>query len=223
MTPWILVASVLGVGALMLAWGRVRARAGRNLDDAVPVSSIDDLEVGRFRVVGRIVPIATTRSAVDGANCVYAEVAEYRTVGGSRFVPLLREVDHGAISHPFFLDDETGRILVDPATALIECATVTADGGLTAERRLRAGEEVSLVANFRQGEADREDGEGPYRARAQRWEPVAEVGEPPRLSHRTEDRMVLPPPDDFTAFLGGAGGMMLLFGSLLAFVTAFVL
>lgn len=138
-------------------------------------------------------PIETSRSAVDGSDCVYVERAEYRSVG-TGLVPLLREVEHAAATHPFYLDDGTGRLLVDPGLALIECSTATADGGLTAERRIRASEEVALVATFAAVEADHEPGDGPYRAAARRWTPVADDAGPPRLSHRTEASMVRPPP-----------------------------
>ena len=220
--PWVFVAAALFGGVAMLVASRWRARRRRRVPEAVRDSAIADLEPGRFRVMGRVVPIETCRSAVDGADCVYAERAEYRSVG-TGLVPLLREVEHGAVAFPFYLDDGTGRLLVDPARALIECATATADGGLTAERRVRAGEEVSLVATFAAVDADGEPGPGPYRAAARQWAPVADDAGPPRLSHRTEDAMVAPPPDDLTAFFGGIGAMMLLMGSLLAFVMGFLL
>lgn len=206
----------------MLVMSRWRARRGRRLPEAVRESAIADLEAGRFRVVGRVVPIETCPSAVDGADCVYAERAEYRSVG-TGLVPLLREVEHGALAFPFYLDDGTGRLLVDPGRALIECATATADGGLTAERRVRAGEEVSLVATFAPIDAEREPGDGPYRAVARQWAPVADDAGPPRLSHRTEGSMVAMPIDDLTALFGGIGAMMILMGSLLAFVMGLVL
>jgi hypothetical protein len=219
---WTIVATALVAGATLLLWGRARARRGGSLREALPDCRIADLEVGRFRVTGRVVPIETSPSGVDGASCVYLERAEYQTVG-TGFVPLLREVEHGAICHPFYLDDGTGRLYVDPATTLIECATATADGGLTAERRLRSGEEVVLRASFvpATGDVD-EGGEGPYRTGARRWRAAADASGPPRLSHRVEDAMIRPPPDQLTAFLGGAGAMMVAMGALLAFVVAFM-
>jgi hypothetical protein len=192
------------------------------LEEALPDCRIADLEAGRFRVTGRVVPIETSRSWVDGAACVYLERAEYRTVG-TGFVPLLREVEHGALCHPFYLDDGTGRLWVDPSTTLIDCATATADGGLTAERRLRSDEEVVLTATFVPSVGELDDGgDGPYRAGARQWQATADASGPPRLSHRTEDGMIRPPPDQLTAFLGGAGAMMVGMGALLAFVIAFM-
>ena len=74
---------------------------------------------------GRVVPLETTRSEVDGADCVYIERAEYRRVGSG--VPLLREVEHRAVTHAFLLEDDTGQVLVDPGRALIECARLSED------------------------------------------------------------------------------------------------
>lgn len=219
MMPWIIVAGAFGAGLMMLVWGRVRARATHTLVEAVPDCTIAELEPGRYRLVGRVMALASTPSLVDGTDCVYAERAEYRTVG---LVPLLREVEHRAVCHPFFLDDGTGRLLVDPSRTLIDCATASADGGLTQERRLRAGEEVSLVATFEPCDAEIEEGDGPYRASARQWAPVADAAGPPKLSHRTHQGMVAAPPDDVTAFLGGAGAMMLAMGALLAFVMTFM-
>lgn len=218
---WTIVVTAVAGGTGLLLFCRARFRDRGVLAEAVPDCSVAELEAGRFRVVGRVVPIQTSRSEVDGADCVYLERAEYRTVGAS-FVPVLREVEHGARCHPFFLDDGTGRLWVDPATTLIDCATATADGGLTAERRLRSGEEVSLLASFAPSCEDLDDGDGPYRASARRWAAVGDGSGPPRLSHRTEAGMIRPPPDQLTAFLGGAGALMLAMGTLLAFVITFM-
>lgn len=220
---WPIVTSAFLGGVGLVLWGSLRSRRGRRLAEALPECRIAELEPGRFQVTGRVVPIETSPSAVDGAACVYLERAEYRTVG-SAFVPLLREVEHAARAHPFFLDDGTGRLWVDPAATLIECATTSADGGLTVERRLRSGEEVVLRATFvpSTGELD-EGGDGPFRASARRWSASADASGPPRLSHRVADEEMLPPPpDQLSAFLAGAGALMITMGALLAFVMAFV-
>lgn len=222
MTPWAIVVVALGSGAALLAVSRWRVRTSTAIPEAVRGCPIGELEAGRFLIVGNIVPLETTRSRVDGVECVYAERAEYRTVG-SGLIPLLREVEHRAVCHPFYVEDATGRVHVDPATTLIDCATAIADGGLTAERRLRAGEEICLVATFEASDSDHEKGEGPYRAGARRWVAVADDAGPPRLSHRVVSSIVKPPPDELTAFLGGVGAMMMMMGTLLAFVVGFVL
>lgn len=219
MTPWVVVGCAWIAGLLLLLWSRARARASRTIEEALPECTIAELEPGRFRVRGRVVAIESTPSLVDGADCVYVERAEYQALG-SNLLPLLREVEHGAFCHPFYLEDDSGRILVDPAAALIDCASAIADGGLTAERRLRDGEEVSLAATFQPSACALEDGEGPYRASARQWIAVADVTGPPRLSHRTDD-MMRPPLDEVSGFLGGAGAILFAMGSMLALVMTF--
>lgn len=216
---WSFVATVMGIGVLMLIVARLRARPPA-LREALPECRIAELEPGRYRVCGRIVPMQTSPSAVDGVDCVYIERAEYQTVGTG--VPLLREVEHRAITHPFYLEDESGRIVVDPARTLIECARLTEDGGLTVERRLRAGEEVSLDATFALGEASDEEDRGPYRASARRFHPKPDELGPPRLSHVTDADFVRLPIDGVSGFLGGAGAILLLTGGLLAFIVTFI-
>ena len=142
---------VLGIsasvsGALLGVWSRARARAP--LAEAVRRSSIAELDEGRFCVRGRIVPVETETSALDGARCVFVERVEV-VAGG-----LVRALEHARVSHRFFLEDETGRLEVDPSRVHIETTTLVDDAGGVAERRLRAGEEVELVSEIRASQGD---------------------------------------------------------------------
>lgn len=200
----------LGAALALFAVARHRVRSLTPIPEAVPFRRLSELGSGRFRVRGRVVAVETTSSLVDGSPCVFLEQAEYRTVG-SELVPLLREVGHRTVAHPFYLDDGSGRLLVDPGAAVVEAVTITEDAGLSAERRLRAGEEVDLVATF--GPVRAEAG-GPYRAGHTAWQPVADGCGPPRLSYRTEPDMVRAH-DEVAAFLRGAGVLTLLLTALL--------
>jgi hypothetical protein len=214
--PLYVVTAGTVAGLAMIVWSVRRAQAPAWRDGAMR-TSIAELAVGRFRVVGRVVPIWATASEIDGEPCVYVERAHYAPVGGG-IVPLLREVEHAWAAHPFYLDDGSGRLRVDPADALIECATATGDGGLVAERRLRAGEEIELVARFRPADAASapELDEGPYRGAAGGWEAAPDDAGPPRISYRTEPGMEPVGLDEVSSFLRGAGLLMmatsLLFG-----------
>lgn len=219
MLPLYLVLAGVTGGLGLIFWSVRRARAP-SVREAATHSSIAELGPGRFHVRGRVVPIHTTRSEVDGAPCVYVERARYAHVGAG-LVPLLREIDHGYAAHRFFLDDGSGRVLVDPTETLIDCATASADGGLVAERRLRAGEEIELVACFRVADhsAAPDLMEGPYRAPAGSWEPGPDSVGPPRISYRTEEGMEAAALDDMSSFLRGAGVLTMsisaLFGSVM--------
>lgn len=213
---WILFGAGVTSAIGLLLWARARARRLRPLPEALPACSVGELEVGRFRLTGRVVPIRVTASGIDGSPCVYMEHAEYRTVG-SELVPLLRQVDYEVVAHPFYLDDGTGRILVDPAEAIVEAVTQVADAGLSAELRLRAGEEIELVASFQRAEVEAEG--GPYRVPHETWVPVVDDAGPPRVSFRTEPGMVTPV-DELSALLGGIGVMLLLLTAIAGVVAA---
>lgn len=201
-------------GAVLWAAAWQRGRRATWIKDGARGSHISELTPGRFRVTGRVVPIATSPSGVDGAPCVYLERAEYRLVG-SRLVPLLREIDHVGIAHPFLLDDGTGRVRIDPTWAVIDTATLETDGGLVAERRLRAGEEVEVVATFADAELEAacDHRSGPYRERP--VSVIAIADEPVQISYRTDARMIAPP-DEVAAFLRGMGALMVTLGVALA-------
>lgn len=203
----LLAGSSVGLGVGLLGWAHRRAHGP--LPEAVPHRRIAELEEGRFRVAGRVVAEHVTPSPLDGADCVFFEHAEYRMLG-SEAVPLMRQVDHRIVAHPFVLDDGTGRLRVDPAETDVEAVTLTEDHGLFAERRLRAGEEVELVASFRPRAVEREG--GPYRGRAVAWEAHADHLGRPRLSYRTEPGMMRPI-DEASAFLRGAGALLVFAGT----------
>lgn len=216
-SPFYLVLAGLVTGLGMVVWS-VRRVPRIALREAAARSSIAELAPGRFRVTGRVVPIRTTASEVDGAPCVYVERARYAPLGGG-LLPLLREVAHAHAAHAFYLDDGSGRILIDPTTSLIDCATATGDGGLVAERRLRAGEEIEIVASFRARDGAPHDATdaGPYRDAATGFEAGPDEVGPPRVSYRTVEGMERSRIDDATGFLRGAGAltiaMSLFFGA----------
>lgn len=203
-----------GIGGLCLLIGaQARVRRMRPVREAVAQRRISDLTPGRFKVIGRVVPLATTESAIDDSPCVYVERAEYRTVG-SELVPLLREVEHRVFAHPFHLDDGTGRLTVDPQRAVIDTTTLWEDDGLLAERRLRAGEEVELVAFF-QPRATEADG-GPYRANTRGWEAVPDECGLPTLGFGEDGLPAIAAADDVASFMRGVGVVLLVASAVLA-------
>lgn len=187
MLPWYLMLAGLSAGAALVAWSYWPRKAP--LREAVIPSSIAELECGRFRVTGRIVPIRVEPSAIDGRRCVYVERARYERSGNS-FASVLREVDHEWHAHSFYLDDGTGRVLVDPTQTLIDCEPHREETGAVVERRLCEGEEVELVATFRLAEEERQELEGPYRTPPCRFEPDAHSPVPPQLCARAESPSV---------------------------------
>lgn len=211
--PWVLVsASLIAAG---LWWAAARRVRGRQVVDGAPRRHIGDLEPGRFRVTGKIVGMATSASPLDGFPCVYLEHADYSPVGGPSV--LLKETDRYLRAHPFYLQDATGMLLVDPADASVDAVTVFEDGGLTAERRLRNGEEVEIVARVAQVTVEAEG--GPYRAGALAWATIPDDVAPTFISYRTDPSMVVPA-DEVAVLLRGAGLFLVAVSSIL---TALVL
>ncbi len=215
---WALGLALSGLSLLFLA--RRRRLAVTLPKEATRRSTIAELERGRFRVTGRVMATATTPSGIDGAACVYLERAEYQVVG-SRAVPLLREVEHELRAHPFWLDDGTGRLLVDPAHVLVDAATLDADEGLSVERRLRDGEEIELVACFEPRTRAADGDEGPYRSRAVAWEAVDDPACPPQITYRTEDAMIVAS-DEGVGLLRGMGGMLVGVSAVLSAIGLFL-
>lgn len=208
------VSALLGLG--LLAFGRGRARALLPVADGASRRAIHELDPGRYYVAGRVVPIEVSESLIDGMPCVFLERAEYRTVG-SAMVPLLREVSRTLHAHPFFVDDGTGRVLVDPADADIECATLEDGDGLFIERRLRAGEEIELVASYAPAELQG-DG-GPYRDGATVWASVTDEVSKPKITFRTERDMVRAS-DEVSLVLRSVGAVLVVAGAALGIAGA---
>ncbi|HJK90441.1 MAG TPA: hypothetical protein RMH85_10470 [Polyangiaceae bacterium LLY-WYZ-15_(1-7)] len=200
---WALLIGALlaAVGLQAMARSRSKRRRGEPGEEA-PLRAIGELAPGRFRVVGRIVPLETSPSSVDGAACVFLEHATYGSLGGA----MRREREHGFRTHAFYLDDGTGRLFVDPALADVEAATLWEDGGLTAERRLRAGEEIAVVGWIERAPLELDEA-GPYRSPTATWAVWGSEAERPQISTRTEPGM-LRPDDDVAAFLRGASFLL---------------
>ncbi len=214
---WLFVAVACGAAFGLFYWAHLRVRAGRPLRDTARGRTVAELTAGRFRVVGKIVPLETSRSRIDESPCVFIERAVYRTVG-SELVPFLKQVSHVVHGHPFLVDDGTGRVLVDPRGAIVDALTLTEDEGLLAERRLRVGEEVEVIARFSPREA--ESGDGPYRALALAWEAVDDDGLPPQVGYRAVP-LSFHLVDETTTFLRGLGAVLMLAAASLVLATLF--
>ncbi len=174
--------TVLAAGGLasaaLLAWSR-RAAPTR-IEDGTrrrAIAEIGEIGEGRFRIRGRIVPFETVASAVDGAQCVFVIRASVDPQQG-----MLRDVEHELSAFPFRVDDGTGSIEVDPRRVIVDAPAAHGDAGLVVEQRLRAGEEVEVVARFRPCAR----GCAPYRGAGMLLEPVPDDADPPRVSPSEE-------------------------------------
>ena len=117
-----LVYSLLGLGfgvfLFFRAFGWLKSK---RLIENVPTSKIRSIAMGLVEVKGRVVPFGDKllRSPFTDKGCVYFRfsIEEYKSSGrSSRWVTVRKGED----SVPFFVEDGTGRVLVDPRGAKIE-------------------------------------------------------------------------------------------------------
>lgn len=215
MTAFFVAMGVFSAGLAALGFVAWRAHRRPPREGAV-TTSIADLETGRFRIAGTIVSARSVPSPYDGAPCVFFEHADYTPTLGPGL--LVRQTERWTEGRSFYVDDGTGRVRVDPLESIVEAAVLHEDQGLTAERRLRVGEEIEVVASFALCEPDEAS---PYRDAGYEWRSISDEWGAPRLSYRTMPGM-LQPQDDIGVFIRASSifvaSVTLLLGALVALV-----
>jgi hypothetical protein len=104
---------------------------------------------GLVKIVGRVVGNATELSYYHRVPCV-ALVLEHYEVYDSLSGPRRMLIRVEKRQHPFFVEDETGRVAVDPSTARIDFEREGTEFDSTIEEhRLRDGETVVVLAEVR--------------------------------------------------------------------------
>jgi hypothetical protein len=118
--PGMPVAAV-AFGLLALLWAFAAWRQKLRVD-ACPRSRADSLKIGRAELAGRAVPCTGLKTPYTWQDAVWYEARmERRTEGSERRRRRWEEVQSlYSGENPFFLEDETGRVLVDPAGALFD-------------------------------------------------------------------------------------------------------
>ncbi len=114
----------LAVGLFLFLNGFQALRRRRTMQNT-PTSKIRSVAMGRVEVYGAIVPFQEiTQAPISGTTCVYfdyriEERHEYKDEHGN-LKESWQEIDSGKWSVPFFVQDDTGKILVDPKGAQID-------------------------------------------------------------------------------------------------------
>lgn len=184
MAAFFIAMGVFSAGLAVLGFVAKRAHRPQPLE-GIRTTCIAELETGRFRIAGTIVSDRSVPSPFDGAPCVFFEHADYSPTLGPGLV--VRESARWSEGRSFYVDDGTGRVRVDPLQSVVEAAVLHEDQGLTAERRLRVGEEIEVVASFALSEPDEAS---PYRDAGYEWRSVSDEWGAPRLSYRTMPGML---------------------------------
>lgn len=128
--------------------GPMSAREARRLA-SLPVTPIGQAREGYVKLAGTVVGSITERSYYHRVPCVAVQLDHYEvqdTMNGPRRVLLRSERK----LHPFFIEDETGRVAIDPKLARIDYEREGTDLESTIEEsRLRVGETVLVLAHVR--------------------------------------------------------------------------
>jgi len=117
---WALIIGGLAAGVLVFSYGFSVWREKRTIEN-IPTSKVRSLAMGLVELCGHAQPKALLKSPVTGTKCVYYKFLiekRVRTSKGTKWVVL----NQGASTNYFYVDDGTGRILVDPVEADIHLA-----------------------------------------------------------------------------------------------------
>ncbi len=107
-------------GGLYLFWRGFYWLKQKNAIENTPTSKVRGLAMGIAEVYGKVVPASEVlKSPFSGKDCVYYRysIEEYRSSGKSRY---WHTVDAGKGLTHFFIQDQTGKVLVDPQGAEID-------------------------------------------------------------------------------------------------------
>ncbi len=197
------VASVMQLGNHYRSQlGPMTVREARELA-TMPVTTIAAASDGLVKIKGKIVPSATEMSYYDRVACVALELEHYEIrdgLNGAKRVLLRAE----KWLHPFFIEDETGRVQIEPKLTRIDYVRQGTDYESTIEEHsLRAGETVFLLANVRRTD---KRAVHPMRHSQMTVDSSLEILDSPLVTWRSEPEVLprLAPP---------AGGLLLTAGS----------
>ena len=114
----LLGAGCFGGGLTAFFWG-LRCYQRKRLMQDTPTSKVGAVALGPAELSGRALPLKTLESPIEQLPCVYwrYKVEELRSSGRSSQWDV---IDSGEERIPFYLEDETGKILIVPNGAKID-------------------------------------------------------------------------------------------------------
>ena len=98
----------------------------KQLIEGTATSKIRSIAIGFAEIYGKIVPVKVIKSPISGKDCVYWRVL---IIGGSGKNPLSIKLDKST-TEKFFIQDGTGKILVEPKNAQFERLSVGLSYGM---------------------------------------------------------------------------------------------
>ena len=131
-----LVVALAGGG--LVYYGFATLREKRMLEN-IPSSKVRSVAMGLAEIKGAAKQKAPLVSPLTGAACTYYRFLIEEERSGSKGQKSWVTIDQGQSTQPFYVEDETGRILVDPvgAETILRQAyrEIKRDGGWTSSRR----------------------------------------------------------------------------------------
>jgi hypothetical protein len=125
---------LFGGTLLVLGFGALRRK---RLIENVPSSRIRSVAMGLAELVGRVRQRTPQRAPFTGTTCAYFRFTVEKYTGGKN--KRWQVVEKGESAEPFWLEDETGRLLVNPAGAEAVLRTayreVRRDGGIFSHKK----------------------------------------------------------------------------------------
>lgn len=112
---WVLIVIGLGAGLALFTYGFSVWREKRTIEN-IPTSKVRSLAMGLVEVSGWAQPKALLKSPITATDCVYYKFLVERRERRGRSDQWV-VVSQGASTNYFYVDDGTGRILVDPVEA----------------------------------------------------------------------------------------------------------
>ena len=111
---------MLIVGIVLFTFGLFKSNRKR-LIESIPTSKIRSIAMGLIEIYGKVTPInqSVLKSPFSLKDCVYYKynIDEYRSTGkSSAWITIAK----GEEKIPFYVQDETGKVTVDPSGAKIE-------------------------------------------------------------------------------------------------------
>ena len=126
------------VGGGLILYGFTVLHEKRLVED-VPASKVRSVAMGLAEVKGAARTKAPLASPITGLPCVYYRYLIEEERSGSRGNDRWVTIDKGESTQPFYVEDETGRILVDPSGAETilrqDYRSIQRDGGWLSKRR----------------------------------------------------------------------------------------
>lgn len=113
---WFVIGSFAGIYFFIKGFAWLKQK---KLIEDTPTSKIRSIAMGVVEIYGKVLPLKTLKSPFSDKECAYYRytIEEYKSRGKSSSWVTLKKEDKMV---PFYIKDETGKVLIEPAAAEID-------------------------------------------------------------------------------------------------------